>query len=181
MNIEQLMQRVNKTRCTKQSSRILAAIASGFNDPGLHEANSITDCEEWLLGQIIDCEGLLLDYEKPFDFFGLQIYQNIRNLVRSEYLKVAESNVQPYLSITDLGLAYLYNHDVISTAIFDRCLEDGTSNFFELVSLEHRAHILELQKINSQLLKLERSVNVRQYLYLTERRNSLRTEIDYET
>tara|TARA_R110002110_G_scaffold116069_5_gene287408 strand:+ start:697 stop:1209 length:513 start_codon:yes stop_codon:yes gene_type:complete len=170
MTVEQLMQSVNGTRFTKQQTRILAAIASGFNDPGLHEANSITDCEEWLL-----------DHEKPFDFFGLQIYQNIRNLIRSEYLKVAGSNVQPYLSITNLGLAYLHNHDVISKAIFDRCLEDGTSNSFELVPLETREHILELQKIDSKLLKLERTVNVRQYLYLTERRNSLRTEVDHET
>ena len=170
MTVEQLMQSVNGTRFTKQQTRILAAIASGFNDPGLHEANSITDCEEWLL-----------DHEKPFDFFGLQIYQNIRNLVRSEYLKVAESNVQPYLSITDLGLAYLHKHDFISRAIFDRCLEDGTSNSFELAPLEHRAHILELLRIDSKLLKLERTVNVRKYLYLTERRNFLRKEVDDET
>ena len=170
MTVEELMESVNGTKFTEQRTHILAAVALGFNDPGLHEAHSIPDCEEWLL-----------DHEKPFDFFGLQIYQNIRNLIKSEYLKVAGSNVQPYLSITDLGLAYLYNHEAISKAIFDRCLEDGTSNSFELVPLETREHILELQKINSKLLKLGRTVNVRQYLYLTERRNSLRTEVDHET
>ena len=169
MTVEELMESVNGTKFTEQRTHILAAIASGFNDPGLHEANSITDCEEWLL-----------DHEKPFDFFGLQIYQNIRNLIKSEYLKVAGSNVQPYLSITDLGLAYLYNHEAISKAIFDRCLEDGTSNSFELVPLETREHILELQKINSKLSKLEGSTTVRHYLYLTDRRNYLQTKANDE-
>ena len=172
MTVEELLRQVRGTRLTEQRSNVLVKVAKEFAHPDLIEAESISDCVSWLLKDIKD--------DTPYDFFGLQIYQNVRNLIKSGYLEVAQSNEQPFVSITDLGLAYLRNHRVISERLFTICLAEGVSQSFNTMSSETLEYVLELEKINSKVLKLERSHIVRHYLHLTDRRNYLQTKVNDE-
>jgi len=173
MTVEQLMQRVDGTRLTEPRLNILVKVASKSKHPALIKAQSISDCASWLLDDIND--------DTPYDYYGLDIYQNVRNLIKWKYLKVAEINEQPFVRISDLGLAYLVYHKVISNRLFEACLKEGVSESFKIISSETQKDLLELEIILSKLLKLQRSPHVQRYFDLESRRKYLQQKVNNET
>jgi len=173
MTVEELLQNVNGTRLTEPRLNILVKVASKSKHPALIKAQSISDCVSWLLDDIND--------DTPYDYYGLDIYQNVRNLIKWKYLNVAEINEQPFVSIADLGLAYLVHHKVISNRLFETCLKEGVSQSFKIISSETQKDLLELEMILPKLLKLERSPHVQSYFDLASRCKYLQQKVNNET
>jgi hypothetical protein len=138
---------VSQVRRTRRSETTVNLLHRFIHVPIASELQDIDSLGETVIWLRETFETDVTRYEVPGeetkieDFYGAEIYQNVRNLVKSRYLRLRDAEQygpgdMPYLMITAKGIAYLYFHDEIDNTQFKSFLVTGGLDGFGTVTAD---------------------------------------------
>jgi hypothetical protein len=129
--MQSVLSRVVKTRRSDSTINLLQSFKETKGDFALLQADSIVDAVAWL--QSSYPKKVSYDPSAPLasEAYGVDVYSNVRNLMRSRYLRSRSEEYGPgdipYLMITAKGIAYLYFHGELNITEFLNFLITGNT------------------------------------------------------